>query len=90
VNTHKVSLEEARLLADAVWTQMCSSIAVHRLSRSERLQRLRLSKSIIDKIDEDPHSARLTPKEWRFIYDTLRAQAEMEAAATETEDEEQE
>jgi hypothetical protein len=75
-----VSLEEARAVADAVWTQMCSSIAVHRLSRAERMQRLRLSKSIIDKIDEDPAGAKLSPKEWRFIYDTLRAQDEMEAA----------
>ncbi len=84
--TRAVSLQQARMIADTILTQMCSSIAVHRITRGERMQRLRLAQAIVNKVDGDPHAARLTPREWRLVYDTLRAQEQEEAELTRDDD----
>ena len=88
--SQSVSLLQARSIADTIITQMCSSIAVHRITRAERMQRLRLAQSIVDKVDADPHAARLSPREWRLVYDTLRAQEQEEADLMRDDDQEEE
>lgn len=67
-----ISLEQARQAADDIYTQMCSSVAVARISRAERNRRLRAAHSIIEKIDADPRGAHLAPREWRLIRDWLQ------------------
>lgn len=68
----EISLIQARQAADDIYTQMCSSVAVWRISRGERQRRMRMSQSIIEKIDDDPHSAHLSPKEWKMVHDWLK------------------
>jgi hypothetical protein len=63
----EITLAQARQAADDIHTQMCSSVAVARISRAERHRRLRDAQSIIEKIDANPTSAHLAPREWRMI-----------------------
>lgn len=63
----EITLAQARQAADDIHTQMCSSVAVARISRAERHRRLRAAQSIIEKIDANPTAAQLAPREWRMI-----------------------
>lgn len=67
----EIDLKQARQAADDIYTQMCSSVAVARISRAERHRRMRTAQSILDKIDADPHGAHLAPKEWKLIREWL-------------------
>lgn len=72
VDLPPVSLAQARRIADDILIQMCSSVAVARISRADRRRRMTLAQSIIEKIDADPHAALLAPKEWKLIREAMQ------------------
>lgn len=82
----EIGLKQARQAADDIYTQMCSSVAVARISRAERHRRMRTAQSILDKIDADPHGAHLAPKEWKLIREWLHPDTHENALLDEGQD----
>lgn len=66
-----ISLGQAKLLARAELEFLHSSTSIGQLTRAERLRRLQMSQDILAKLDERPHDATLSPREWAFVRHLL-------------------
>ena len=62
-----ISLSQARQLARAEVAYLNSSTSVTQLTRADRLKRLQLAQNILEALDDRPHDATLTPKQWLFV-----------------------
>ena len=62
-----ISLSQARQLARAEVAYLNSSTSISQLTRAERMKRLQLAQDILGALDDRPHDATLSPKQWLFV-----------------------